>query len=48
MNLKVADGLVVFGGGSIGFSSLIKAYSVNEWVVIGIIVGIVCSALLQS
>ncbi|EAA3607398.1 hypothetical protein CTX76_004442 [Salmonella enterica subsp. houtenae] len=45
MNLKVADGLVVFGGGSIGFSSLIKAYSVNEWVVIGIIVGIVCSVL---
>ncbi|KAF1366778.1 lysis protein [Yokenella regensburgei] len=45
MNLKVADGILLFGGGSIGFSSVINAFSVNEWVIIGIIVGIFCSIL---
>lgn len=49
MNLKIADGMILFGGGTISFSSLVKsmvsAYSVNEWVVIGIIVGIVCSVV---
>lgn len=45
MNLKIADGMILFGGSTISISTILNLFTVNEWVVLGIIVGILCSAI---
>ena len=45
MNLKTADGLLAIGGSTISVSTIINLFTVNEWVVLGIIIGILCSVI---